>query len=194
MRKRNHYPRNMPKQAKLSGSRGNPFCWMRGRKTRRKQLQSLWKTLSVPREEANMVLKVCQRLKPDDPALFVTFGDVHRIHQALSQPGPGRPCPPGADANASYDALKQWVMDKIPTGARTAAVLVSGAANAVAFGNLSEAEFNEISTQITFLPNNFAWVAAIRANGLSCGLVLQGDRYWGGSCYSCQACHSTIFF
>ena len=74
---------------------------------------------------------------------------------------PDRPCPPGADANASYDALKQWVMDKIPTGARTAAVLVSGAANAVAFGNLSQAEFNEISTQITFHPNNFAWVAAI---------------------------------
>lgn len=145
------------------------------------------------KEEAKMVLKVCRRVKPDDPALFVTFGDADRIHQALSQPGPGRPCPPGADANASYDALKQWVMDKIPTGARTGAVLVSGAANAVAFGNLSQAEFNVISTQITFHPNNFAWVAAIRANGLSCGLVLQVTGTGVGAATVAKLA-STIFF
>ena len=145
-------------------------------------------------EEAKLVWKASHRLQPDDPALFVSFGDANRIHQALLTPGPGNPCPLGIDARASYDALKQWVTDKLPTGDRTAAVLMSGIeANAVAFGNLSQAEFNALATQITFLPDDFAWVAAIRANRLSCGSVLQMTGTGVGEATVAKLA-STIFF
>ena len=126
----------------------------------------------VSENEAKIILATCRLLEPEDPAMFVSFRDAARVHEALSLPGPGKPCPAGADADASFRALKDWVDSLLPTDRDSKAVLISGGANAVAFGNLAQAEYNEILPVITHHPDDFTWVAAVRAARLSCGKVL----------------------
>lgn len=50
----------------------------------------------IPIEHAEAVITECRKLLPDDPAVFVCYQTADRIHQALTIPGPGRPCRPGA--------------------------------------------------------------------------------------------------
>lgn len=160
------------KRSKKGSVRGAPLTLNVQSENEDNAVTLLVENFSITPPQANIVLKACRRLQPEDPAVFVSFRDAERVHQALSLPGPGRPCQPGNNANASFNALKTWVESKLPTGNQTKALLISGGENAVAFGNLSQAEFNAIFPTITHLPDNFAWVAAVRAQRLSCGCVL----------------------
>ena len=45
--------------------------------------------------------------------ILISFWDPERIHQALSLPGPGRPCQPGAIAVKSFGALRAWIEGQV---------------------------------------------------------------------------------
>jgi hypothetical protein len=143
--------------------------------------------------QARIVVEVSRMLEPEDPAIFISFQAADRIHNALSVAGPGRPCQPGANPAASFNALKAWVEGKLPQARSTKAQLISGGQTAVAFGNLSQDESSEICNDITHLPDDFTWVAEIRRLRLSCGgaLVMTGS---GVGTATVAKLPSTVFF
>lgn len=127
---------------------------------------------SIPEAHATIVVQACRRLLPENSAIFASYASADRIHQALSLPGPGRPCEPGVDAEASFQNLKAWFRSKLPVGEGTKAKLISAGENGDAFSNLSQDEFLQVSPQITFQPEDFAWLVAVRSHRFSCGGVL----------------------
>jgi hypothetical protein len=165
-------PSDTTKKRSKTGVRGIPLTLNVQSENEANSITLLVDNFAISHHQAKIVLKACRMLQPEDPAIFVSFRDAPHIHQALSLPGPGRPCQPGNDAIESFNALKTWVQSKLPTGNQTKALLISGGASAVAFGNLSQAEYNAVIPTLIHHPNDFTWAAGIRTQGLSCGAML----------------------
>jgi len=124
-------------------------------------------------EESEAIVNLAATLRPDDPAVFITFARGTDIRNSLLSEFAGvnaavnRPCLPGNNGNQALENLKTWVRNQLPGTNET---VQESTPQGLAIGNLTSDEYSALALALSFnVPPANQWGIANAANQRSLG-------------------------